>query len=106
MKIGGTPEAALAVMLTLLEAGRERISKSLDDTAIFSRTELKCSRCGTSLVRITSSALDKIVCPNHLGFDDYRESETGPIDLAQGPIVNPVLIHAINRFWLTGRQPA
>jgi hypothetical protein len=53
-----------------------------------------------------SSAADKIVCPNHLGFDDYHEGEIGLVDVSQGPIVNPVLIHAINRFWLTGRQPS
>ena len=74
-------------------------------TPIFARTEVKCARCGTSLIRITRSAVDKIVCPNHLGFDEYREGEVGPVDLTQGTILNPVLIHAINRFWLTGRQP-
>ena len=78
----------------------------MDSGPIFSRTELKCARCGTNLIRITSSIADKIVCPNHLGFDDYREGETGEVDLTQGPIENPVLIHAINRFWLTGRQPS
>ena len=77
----------------------------MDTMPIFARTEAKCARCGTSAIRITSSVADKIVCPNHLGFDDYRVDQTGPVELADGPIVHPVLIHAINRFWLTGRQP-
>jgi hypothetical protein len=78
----------------------------MDGTAVLARTEAKCSRCGTSLIRIKASILDKIICPSHLTFDDYREGISGAIELRRGPIVDEVLIGVINRFWLTGRQPS
>jgi hypothetical protein len=72
---------------------------------IFGRTEIKCAQCGTSLIRIVSAQFDKLVCPTHLGVDNYREGATDTVDLMDGPIVDGELIGHINRFWLTGRQP-